>query len=463
MRCGPGAAGARPGALGAEVEAAHGARRLRRSRRHPHRRRAARRRRRRRRQHPRQRRQHRRAHGADRAGRRACASATTPTPRCAACSRSRRRRRSPSRASAEPVQSYLVKRAKPRSFRIRTRGIEGVATRMVGRDAELEALQHAFRRLCTERTPRRPSPSSPRPASARAGCSTSSRPGPRPGPRRYWLFRGRAHPQTQGQPFGLLRDILAWRLQIADDDSVEEARRKMEEGIVPLFLHDDGARPRRGPRPSARPPDRHRVARQPARPRHPRRPAGRSATAPSTPRRRCFAACRAGDGPPIVLRARGPALGRQREPRLPRLPRPRSTATCRCCSSRFTRPTLFERRGEWQAIGPRHQRIDLHPLDRTGSRLLANELLKTPAGGAGGAARAGHRRRRRQSLLHGRAGQDADRPGRDRHRRRTGRALDALGRQAAGDAGAGDADRRAAGPARRPAGAENGRRCSRRA
>ena len=40
-----------------------------------------------------------------------------------------------------PVQSYLVKRAKPRSFRIGTRGIEGVATKMIGRDAELEALQ----------------------------------------------------------------------------------------------------------------------------------------------------------------------------------------------------------------------------------------------------------------------------------------------------------------------------------
>ena len=46
-----------------------------------------------------------------------------------------------------PVQSYLVKRAKPRQFRIGTRGIEGVATRMIGRDAELEALQAAYRSL----------------------------------------------------------------------------------------------------------------------------------------------------------------------------------------------------------------------------------------------------------------------------------------------------------------------------
>ncbi|MBC7941235.1 MAG: adenylate/guanylate cyclase domain-containing protein, partial [Chitinophagaceae bacterium] len=45
-----------------------------------------------------------------------------------------------------PVQSYLVQRAKPRQFRIGTRGIEGVATRMIGRDAELELLQTAFKR-----------------------------------------------------------------------------------------------------------------------------------------------------------------------------------------------------------------------------------------------------------------------------------------------------------------------------
>ena len=45
------------------------------------------------------------------------------------------------------VSSYLVLRAKPRSFRIGTRGIEGVATRTIGRDAELEALQAACHRL----------------------------------------------------------------------------------------------------------------------------------------------------------------------------------------------------------------------------------------------------------------------------------------------------------------------------
>ena len=50
-----------------------------------------------------------------------------------------------------PLQSGLVSRAKPRSFRIRTRGIEGVATRMIGRAAELAVLQDALKRLFAQR------------------------------------------------------------------------------------------------------------------------------------------------------------------------------------------------------------------------------------------------------------------------------------------------------------------------
>jgi hypothetical protein len=38
-------------------------------------------------------------------------------------------------------------------------------------------------------------------------------------PEGFLLFRGRATPQTAAQAYGLLRDLIAWRLQINDDDS----------------------------------------------------------------------------------------------------------------------------------------------------------------------------------------------------------------------------------------------------
>ena len=43
-----------------------------------------------------------------------------------------------------PVRSYLVMRAKPRAFRIANRGLEGIDTPMVGRDAELARIGEAF-------------------------------------------------------------------------------------------------------------------------------------------------------------------------------------------------------------------------------------------------------------------------------------------------------------------------------
>jgi hypothetical protein len=44
----------------------------------------------------------------------------------------------------QPVQACLVQRAKPRPFRRGVRGVEGIETRMIDRQAELTRLQEAF-------------------------------------------------------------------------------------------------------------------------------------------------------------------------------------------------------------------------------------------------------------------------------------------------------------------------------
>ena len=137
----------------------------------------------------------------------------------------------------EPVLSYLVLRAKPRSFRITTRGIEGVATRMIGRDVEFEALQDAFKRLFAERQLMAIS------VVAEAGMGKSRllsefEAWTEDRPESVFLFRGRATPQTQGQPFGLLRDIVAWRFHLSDNDTLDEAKAKIERGLMPLFADE---------------------------------------------------------------------------------------------------------------------------------------------------------------------------------------------------------------------------------
>jgi class 3 adenylate cyclase len=140
---------------------------------------------------------------------------------------------------AAPIVTYLVLRRKPRAFRVSTRGIEGVETRMVGRDAELDRLQEAFKRMYSQRR------LSVVTVLADAGVGKSRllfefENWAEARSEIFYFFQGGSHPLTQSQPYGLLRDIVAWRLQIADSDSMEVAKMKVEQGLVPLFLAEDG-------------------------------------------------------------------------------------------------------------------------------------------------------------------------------------------------------------------------------
>ena len=60
-------------------------------------------------------------------------------------------------------------------------------------------------------------------------------------PNRFVIFKGRAQPHTRQQPYGLLRDLFAWRLQIADNDTAEVARQRFVDGVGALFSESDEA------------------------------------------------------------------------------------------------------------------------------------------------------------------------------------------------------------------------------
>ena len=140
---------------------------------------------------------------------------------------------------AESVLSYLVQGVMPSPWRTTTRGIDGMATRTIGRQAELLALQAAFRQLFEQRTLAAVT------VVAEAGVGKS-----RPlhdfdawaqgQPERCTVFRGRATPQTQGRPFGLLRDLVARHCLITDDDSLDQARSKLSQALLPLLLPAEG-------------------------------------------------------------------------------------------------------------------------------------------------------------------------------------------------------------------------------
>ena len=139
---------------------------------------------------------------------------------------------------AQPLRSYLVERAKPRAFRVPTRGIEGLETPMVGRSAQLEQLQTTFHAVLTQRSARALTVvgeaglgKSRLLAEFQQGLNLNS----------CWLLLARAHPRSAVQPYGLLRDMLARQLQIGPDDSAAEARQKLVAGLAPLFIAEGEA------------------------------------------------------------------------------------------------------------------------------------------------------------------------------------------------------------------------------
>ena len=134
----------------------------------------------------------------------------------------------------EPIRTYLVLRSKPRAFRVATRGIEGIETQMVGRATELETLQIAFLATFSQQKYAQVHVVS----DAGVGKSrllyefenwAETR------PEAFYFLQGRAHPNTQSQPYGLLRDTLAWRFQISDNDGLSVVKEKFEQSIVPFF------------------------------------------------------------------------------------------------------------------------------------------------------------------------------------------------------------------------------------
>jgi predicted ATPase/class 3 adenylate cyclase len=130
-----------------------------------------------------------------------------------------------------PVQVYMILQAKPRAFRLATRGVEGVETRMIGRDTEYLLLQAAYTDAMEASETRVVI------IEGDAGIGKSRllyefdnwielR------PEQIFYFKGRATPTLQSVPFSLFRDLFAFRFDILDSDTPAVAREKFRTGMV---------------------------------------------------------------------------------------------------------------------------------------------------------------------------------------------------------------------------------------
>ncbi len=135
------------------------------------------------------------------------------------------------KGKAEPIRVYVVRGVRPRAFRVPTRGVEGIETRTIGREAELQQLQAA---LYAARDNHKTYLVS---IVAEAGVGKSRL--------LYefsnWLdlssehillFKGRATQEMMPVPYALIRDVMDFQFEIQDSDRASDARDKLERGIV---------------------------------------------------------------------------------------------------------------------------------------------------------------------------------------------------------------------------------------
>ncbi len=137
------------------------------------------------------------------------------------------------RGRPEPLPLYTVTAEKPRAFRRTEREIEGVATEMVGRRAEIHMLQDVFDDAIEE------SETQVVTITGQAGIGKSRLLAEFDEwadlhPVTYRIFQGRATSAMTRRPYALVRDVMSFRFEILDSDPFEVIRDKLEEGIALL-------------------------------------------------------------------------------------------------------------------------------------------------------------------------------------------------------------------------------------
>lgn len=141
------------------------------------------------------------------------------------------------KGKSEPLQTYLVRHIKPRTFRLSARGVEGVETNLVGRAAEMEQLRAAYNEVAQQGVTRSVL------VAAEAGLGKSRlmqelMQWAEIDERDFFIFRGQTSPSASGTPYALLRDTLSFRFEIQESDPLDAVRLKLETGMAALCPND---------------------------------------------------------------------------------------------------------------------------------------------------------------------------------------------------------------------------------
>jgi class 3 adenylate cyclase/tetratricopeptide (TPR) repeat protein len=132
------------------------------------------------------------------------------------------------------VRTYVVQRAKPHAFRMDTRGVEGIETRMVGREAELLILQNTFHDAMEDAETRVVT------VMGEAGVGKSRLLYEFENwlellPAQVTYLKGRPTPEMQAIPYGAMRDMFAERFEIRESDSPAAVLDKVRAGMAGIL------------------------------------------------------------------------------------------------------------------------------------------------------------------------------------------------------------------------------------
>ncbi|GIL11437.1 MAG: adenylate cyclase [Chloroflexota bacterium] len=135
------------------------------------------------------------------------------------------------KGKSDPVQVYVVEREKPHTFGVVTRGVDGIKTRMIGREMELKQLQAALEWAIEEsETQVVTILGEPGVGKSRLLREFDNWIDQRPDD--VFHFAGRATMEISKLPYALIRNVFAFRFEIQDSDSAAVVREKLERGIA---------------------------------------------------------------------------------------------------------------------------------------------------------------------------------------------------------------------------------------
>jgi class 3 adenylate cyclase/tetratricopeptide (TPR) repeat protein len=137
----------------------------------------------------------------------------------------------------QPVTVYRVRGARPRTFLTFTRGVEGIRTGLIGREAELHQLKEVLTGVARSGRTRLVTII----GEAGVGKSRLLHEFDRwvaLDTSRVTAFKSRASPQRTAVPFGLLREMIAYRLGLLVTDPVPLTRQRLVQGLS-AFLEDE--------------------------------------------------------------------------------------------------------------------------------------------------------------------------------------------------------------------------------